>query len=324
MDTETKTSTSTETLAEDAVRGLSSKPRYLLSKYFYDDEGSAIFRDIMNMPEYYLTDCEVEIFNEQSSRIAQRLAGNKHSFDLIELGSGDGSKTRILISAINKMNLDFRYIPVDISKEANRALKESLKAEFPELKVKPVTADFLNLSHSFNGLDSPGRVFLFLGSNIGNFSNNEMDSLFNTITGPSSVNDKVLIGFDLKKDPAIILDAYDDKSGHTKRFNLNHLKRLNRELDADFDLDAFEHYTSYNPQSGVVSSYLVSLKDQVVRFGSTGNEFNFKKWEAIFMERSRKFDTDTIVDLAEKYGFRVLENFTDNKKWFTDSLWIKK
>jgi len=117
-------------------------------------------------------------------------------------------------------------------------------------------------------------------------------------------------------------DAY--LSGHTKRFNLNHLKRLNRELDADFDLGAFEHYTSSDPQSGVVSSYLVSLKNQLVRFESTGNEFIFGKWEAVFMERSRKFDPDTIEYLAGKYGFRVLENFTDNKKWFTDSLWIKK
>jgi dimethylhistidine N-methyltransferase len=311
------------TLYKDAVTGLSSEPKYLLSKYFYDSRGSELFREIMNMPEYYLTGCELEIFKNQSQVIAAALANNTGKFDLVELGSGSGLKTRILLDAIIKTKTEFRYIPVDISSRANRELVESLASDFPHLSVEPLTGDFFRLKEKLNGAVTRKKVILFLGSNIGNFNDKETKDFLNLLTDICSDGDRVLIGFDLKKSPGIIIDAYSDSQGNTARFNLNLLERLNRELDADFKTDKFEHHTTYNPVDGEVRSYLVSTDQQEVTFGSTGERFHFEKWEPVFMELSRKFDSCIIESLAGDHGFKVVSNFTDSKGWFIDSLWEK-
>ncbi|MDZ7739527.1 MAG: L-histidine N(alpha)-methyltransferase [Bacteroidales bacterium] len=310
-------------IAADAVKGLYSDPKYLLSKYFYDDEGSAIFRDIMKMPEYYLTDCEMEIFEEQKEHITEAFMQGGRSFDLIELGSGDGLKTRVLLRSLLDSKASLRYIPVDISGEANDMLVKSLARELPSLEVKALTGDFFRLSSQISGSSERPKVILFLGSNIGNFTDSEIRDFLDMLATALNRGDRVMIGYDLKKSPRIIMDAYNDSQGHTRRFNLNHLLRLNRELDADFNTGNFEHHSTYNPVSGEVKSYLVSSSDQVVKFGSTGDIFRFRKWESIFMERSRKFGIDDIESLAADHGFRVLKHFTDSRDWFADSLWEK-
>ena len=168
------------------------------------------------------------------------------------------------------------------------------------------------------------KIILFLGSNIGNFTNNEIDLFLNQLAGFTNKGDKVLIGFDLKKSPEVIMKAYNDQHGNTRKFNLNHLARLNKELYADFNLGNFEQHTKYNPVTGEVKSFLVSKTDQTVRIGAIGQSFRFKKWEPVFMELSRKFDLETIENMAQENGFKVEQHFTDKRNYFVDSLWARE
>jgi dimethylhistidine N-methyltransferase len=311
-------------LATDTLRGLASTPKFLLSKYFYDDNGSRIFQDIMQMPEYYLTDCEFEIFTTRKEQITDAFVNDSHDFEIIELGSGDGLKTKVLLNSLINRAVSFKYIPVDISKIANQQLVESLAKEIPALKVKAQTGDFLRVMKHINGYSGIRKAILFLGSNIGNFSEAELNLFLSQLSDFAYKGDKVMIGFDLKKSPEIIMKAYDDPHGHTRDFNLNHLTRLNRELGANFELNNFEQHTEYNPQTGAVKSFLVSKKDQKVHIEVLNRSFVFRKWESVFMELSQKFDLETIEMLATKHGFRVEEHFTDSLNYFADSLWIKE
>ena len=311
-------------LATDTLKGLSSNPKYLLSKYFYDDEGSRIFQEIMNMPEYHLTDCEHEIFSSLKEEITQAICPENKLFNLVELGSGDGLKTKILLKHLVEEGINFQYTPVDISAKANLELVESLKTELPALQVEAKTGDYFQKLKNLNGHASIQKIIFFLGSNIGNFSDDETTEFLSQLSAYSNVGDKVLIGLDLKKSPAIIMDAYNDPHGHTRRFNLNHLVRLNRELNADFDIKKFEQQTTYNPQTGEVKSFLISNAEQTVQIGTLEKTFRFAKWEAIFMERSRKYDFQTIEKLALNHGFKVVQNFTDQRNYFVDSLWEKE
>lgn len=311
-------------IAKDTLQGLSANPKFLLSKYFYDDAGSSIFQDIMQMPEYYLTDCEFEIFTTHKKQITEAFHENVQAFDLIELGSGDGLKTKILLQFLVENSVRFHYIPVDISHKANIELVNSLKCELPILNVDAKTGDYFQEVKKLNGHSGLRKVILFLGSNIGNFTDEEINLFLSQLSTLCHKGDQVLIGFDLKKSPEVIMKAYNDPNGHTRRFNLNHLVRLNRELDANFDLDQFEQHTEYNPLTGEVKSFLVSKTEQTAYIADLEKGFYFRKWEPIFMELSRKFDYGTIEKLAKDHGFRVETQFTDNRNYFVDSLWIKE
>lgn len=311
-------------LAVDTLKGLSAKQKYLLSKYFYDDAGSGIFQDIMQMPEYYLTDCEHEIFTNQKDQIIKAYLKDTSGFELIELGPGDGLKTKVLLNSLVRQASSFKYIPIDISSKANNELVKSLKTEIPTLNVNAKTGDFFKVMKQMNGFSGLRKIVLFLGSNIGNFSEDEVNKFLSQISAFTLKGDKVMIGFDLKKSPEIIEKAYNDPHGYTRDFTLNHLARLNRELGADFDLSKFKHHTTYNPQTGSVKNYLVSIKNQVVNINSLEKSFRFKQWETIFMELSQKFDLETIEKYANYHGFRVEEHFTDSRNYFVDSLWIKE
>jgi dimethylhistidine N-methyltransferase len=310
-------------LASDTLKGLSAKPKFLLSKYFYDDIGSGIFQDIMKMPEYYLTDCEQEIFTTQKEQIVDAFTKDVLHFDLIELGSGDGMKTKILLNSLIGGAASFKYIPIDISRKANNELVKSLAVEIPGLKVNAQTGDFFMVMKQLNGFSGLRKVILFLGSNIGNFNEYQVNMFLGQLSEFSHAGDKVMIGFDLKKSPEIIVNAYDDPHGYTRDFTMNHLARLNRELGADFNLGGFEQRTTYNPQTGSVKNYLVSIKDQVVHIENLEKSFRFKQWETIYMELSQKFDLETIETLAQNHGFRVEQHFTDKRNYFVDSLWVK-
>lgn len=192
-------------LASDTLRGLSSNPKYLLPKYFYDDAGSTIFQDIMNMPEYYLTDCEREIFSNQKEEITHAICDDALGFNLVELGSGNGLKTKILLKHLVGKSINFQYTPVDISAKVNNELIESLKSELPSLKVEAKTGDYFRTLKRLNDHASIPKIILFLGSNIGNFSDNQTDTFLNQLSAYTNSGDKVLIGFDLKKSPKIIM-----------------------------------------------------------------------------------------------------------------------
>jgi dimethylhistidine N-methyltransferase len=317
----TSTSPELTVFAEDVRRGLCSRPKTLSSKYFYDDEGSRLFQEIMKLPEYYLTGCEHEIFSTQADAIYDRFVnGGGSGFDLIELGAGDGTKTAVLVDHFLAQNADISYSPIDISQEALDALTSRFSAEFPSLKLKPLIGDYFRILESLKAGERR-KVLLFLGSNIGNFSRTQALEFFRHLRGVMNSDDQLFIGFDLQKDPHVIVRAYDDEAGVTAAFNLNLLTRINRELGGNFDLDKFTHYAIYRPVQASARSFLISREKQSVYIKALDRSFEFDQWEAVFMEISQKYSLRMIEELAAESGFIVKENFFDSKRYYCDSLW---
>lgn len=311
-------------IAKDTLNGLRSHPKFLSSKYFYDEKGSEIFQDIMNMPEYYLTNSEYEIFAKQTDLILKGFNPRNENFNLIEFGAGDGLKTKILLRSLSEQNISFNYIPIDISEDALNGLVYSINNEFPNLNIIPKAGDYFEMFEDLNKLHFERKVILFLGSNIGNFKIDESINFLQRIGSLMNSNDKLFIGFDLKKDPRVIQDAYNDKHGHTRDFNLNLLNRLNRELGADFNTDNFIHCPLYDPLTGAAKSYLISTINHTVKFKELNTEIKFERWEPIYTEMSQKYDLRMISMLAEKSGFQITCNFFDEKRFFLNSLWALK
>ena len=318
---QTSTSTELNQFAMDVLNGLSSTPKELSSKYFYDDEGSRLFQEIMKLPEYYLTGCEHEIFSTQADAIHRSFANGGGGFDLIELGAGDGTKTAVLIDHFLQQADDISYSPIDISQEAVDALTTKFNSEFPTLKMSARKGDYFQILESLKVANGRRKVLLFLGSNIGNFSRDQAVEFFRALRGVMSAGDLLFIGFDLQKDPHVIVPAYDDAAGVTASFNLNLLKRINRELGGDFDIDKFTHYANYRPIEGCARSFLISREDQSVHIAALNKTFEFDQWEAVFMEISQKYSLRMIADMAAESGFEIKENFFDSRKYYCDSLW---
>ncbi|NPD44112.1 MULTISPECIES: L-histidine N(alpha)-methyltransferase [unclassified Lentimicrobium] len=306
--------------AKDCLDGLSADKKYLSSKYFYDHWGSKIFQDIMRMPEYYLTDCELEIFEKQKEDIYQAFSSHTSSFELVELGAGDGLKTKILLNHFLNKEIDFEYAPIDISESAVNQLLVDLEQEFPKLKTRGLIGDYFHLLEELNHQDLP-KVLLFLGSNIGNFNRGKAVSFLSKLREQMKDHDQLFIGFDLKKDPQIILNAYSDPHGLTAAFNLNLLSRMNRELEANFDISAFKHLETYDEESGATKSFLISQKKQMVYLLKLEEQVSFEKGESIFMEISQKYDEAMINDLANSSGFKVSHSFYDSRHYYLNSLW---
>jgi L-histidine Nalpha-methyltransferase len=315
--------------AEDVRRGLAATPKFLSSKYFYDDEGSRLFQEIMKLPEYYLTRAELEIISTRTPEIFDAFTSateaETKAFDLIELGAGDGTKTAVMVKYFLRRNADFTYSPIDISREALDVLEKKFKTEFPpELSLKPLHGDYFRILETLKTVEARPKIILFLGSNIGNFSREEAVSFFQNLRGVLNERDSLLIGFDLQKDPRFILRAYDDAQGVTAEFNLNLLRRINRELGANFQLENFSHYALYRPNECAARSFLISRAEQEVFIEALDANFHFKAWEPIFMEISQKYNLEMIEDLARAAGFEVRQNFFDSRKYFVDSLWKPK
>ncbi|TCK65208.1 dimethylhistidine N-methyltransferase [Winogradskyella wandonensis] len=311
----------TNTFAKDVLAGLTAEKKYLSSKYFYDDNGSRIFQEIMNMPEYYLTDAEFEILSMQSKQIIDALNFSQ-PFNIIELGAGDGLKTFKLLEYLLNNNIDFKYVPIDISQEAMDILTARLKERLPNINIRPKVGDYFEILKVNKESDYPS-LLLFLGSNIGNYKQERAVELLGLFNENMKDGDKLLLGMDLKKNPISIHNAYFDKHGVTKRFNLNLLLRINRELDADFKIDDFDFYCHYNPDTGEVKSYIVSLRNQKVHIKKLDAIIDLGYGELIWTELSKKYDVPEIEDLAMASNFKVNHNFMDCKHLFTDSLWEK-
>lgn len=311
-------------IAREVIEGLTSEPKTISSKFFYDDYGSEIFRDIMRMPEYYLTDSEAEVFELHKQHLAQSFCDTCDHIDLVELGAGDGMKTRIILSHMYNNNINFRYVPVDISEASNQKLVETLISEYPSMRIEEMTGDYFEMIGELSARYSNRKIIMFLGSNLGNYDIDESIDFLCKLSSMMSQNDKLLLGLDLKKDPKLIRQAYDDKAGHTRKFNLNLLERFNRELGANFDISRFEHAPSYDPYTGTAKSHLVSKERQRVYFSEIEKEIQFEEWEAIYTEMSQKYDTPLIELLAKHSGFQVEANYYDSKKYFVNTLWKKK
>ncbi len=308
----------------DVRIGLTAEQKFLSSKYFYDDKGSRIFQNIMQMPEYYLTDCELEIFETQKHEIFEVFANGDAKFDLIELGAGDGLKTKVLLSHFHDQNALFEYIPIDISEEAVKNLVLEVERKLPGIKIVGKVGDYFKLMEEINQYDNAKKILLFLGSNIGNFNKQETLDFLNNLKSVMHPKDMLCIGFDLKKDSNIILKAYNDPHGYTSAFNLNLLQRINNELNANFNLHFFKHHEVYDSQTGTAKSYLISMQNQVVEISDLKLNISFKEGESIFMEMSQKYDLKTIKELADISGFEIVRNFYDERQYFVNSIWKLK
>lgn len=314
------TTTKTDTFYTDVIRGLRSTPKRLQSKYFYDAVGDKIFQELMDCPEYYPTNCELDIFANQTAELAKTIVGNGDAFDLIELGAGDATKSSFLLKYLQREKIDFTYLPIDISTNTINYLTIKLPLAIPGLKMQGLNGEYFEMLKQAASRSKRRKVVLFMGSNIGNMPVSDATEFCGGLRSHLSPGDMALIGFDLKKSPKTILNAYSDSQGITKRFNLNLLERINRELNADFDIARFDHYATYDPETGACKSYLISLQDQLVHIGK--ETIRFIKDEYIYMEISQKFTIMQTDQMAANAGFKPLDRLFDSKKWFMDAIWV--
>ena len=307
---------------KDVLDGLRAENKYLSSKYFYDETGDKLFQQIMACPEYYPTRCEMEIMQHQSGRMAQFFAEYSPSFDLIELGPGDASKSWFLLRELQKENAAFTYYPIDISSQVIGWLEDKLPVTLPGIHVRGLNGEYMEKMHQVNTFSPNRKIVLFMGANIGNMNVTQATQFCRQLHDHLQPGDLLLIGFDLKKHPRTILDAYNDRQGITRAFNLNLLRRINDELTADFDLDQFEHYPVYDPGSGACKSYLISRIAQEVHIGD--KTIFFRENEPIYMEISQKYSLEETELMAVQAGFEPIHTFFDSKKWFADVLWQRQ
>ncbi|HUW30761.1 MAG TPA: L-histidine N(alpha)-methyltransferase [Planctomycetota bacterium] len=295
---------------EEVLRGLRKHQKQIPCKYLYDDEGSRLFDQICELEEYYITRTEIGILDRDNPEIA-RLMGRRCL--VVEYGSGSTAKIRILLRCIQE---PAAYVPVDISRFYLLRAVDELGADFPSLRVLPVCADF---TAAFDLPECPvpseRAVVFFPGSTIGNFTPGEARILLGQIAAICGQHGGLLVGVDLKKDPAVLEAAYNDRCGVTARFNLNVLARINRELHADFRLDRFRHLAFYNAEHGRIEMHLVSLADQAVTVA--GEQIELRARETIHTENSHKYTLDDFHELAAKAGFSVRHVWTDDRRLFS-------
>ncbi|MCK4764793.1 MAG: L-histidine N(alpha)-methyltransferase [Candidatus Aminicenantes bacterium] len=309
--------------AVDVLTGLSQPLKWLPTEYIYDETGSMLFQQITTLPEYYLTRCETEILERSKGELREII--DAREFNLVELGAGDGKKTKILLGDFLDHQLTFRYIPIDISQSALEESMANLSRELPGLTMQGLVAEYFNGLKRLARLNTRKNIVLFLGSNIGNFNPPRIGLFLSGLWHALNNRDYVMIGFDLKKDIKKMIAAYNDKQGVTARFNLNLLHRINNELGGRFDLERFRYYSTYDVVKGAMQSYLVSLKDQDVYIDELKRSFNFKAWEPVHTESSYKFHIGEIERIARENHFEIVSHFFDAEKNFVDSLWrVKK
>ncbi len=307
-----------ETFKKEVKKGLDTIPKTLPSKYFYNKIGDALFVEIMNLPEYYLTRSELDIFQYKTQDIINALQLNINThFELIELGAGDGLKTKKLLSALNKQLFKFDYLPIDISINALNLLKRDLSKTLPTVSVKTQQGDYFEVLESLKHSNNP-KVILFLGSNIGNMDDKMAAQFIYNLGANLNPKDKLLLGVDLIKSKEIVLPAYNDTKGITAKFNLNLLHRINEELNADFNLEQFEHQPEYNEDEGIAKSYIVSTIKQTVTINALKTSYNFEAGEKIHTEISRKYNDILIEKLIVNTDFTLDNKILDSKAYFAD------
>ena len=311
------------TFAADVLNGLSAKQKFLPSKYLYDERGGRLFQAIMRLPEYYLTDCEYEIISTWKEELLKTFTEPKGDFILVELGAGDGVKTKVLLKELINQQIKFFYIPIDISAHVLEHLKNDLSLNIPGITVQGMQSEFLSALEKIK-FNHKRKVIMFLGSSIGNFENQEAILFLSQIAKSLEPNDLFLIGFDLIKDPTVILNAYNDKQGITRAFNFNLLERINKELEGNFDISKFKFYPVYDPLSCEVRSYLVSKQKQEIYIETIDKHIILDQWEPIHTEISKKYDISSVEKLAENSGFKIKYNFYDCRNYFLNSIWCLK
>ncbi len=303
--------------AEDIRTGLSSEPKRLSPKYFYDELGSQLFDAICLLPEYYLTRAENEIIERYADEIVASVPGHK---TLLEMGSGSASKTRRLIEAVLKTQPDLVFMPVDISASALESSSRILLQSYPALSIEAYAAEYFDALTELQKQERGPTLALFLGSNISNFGHEEGPRFLRALRSVLKLGDALILGADLKKDRKILEPAYDDALGITAAFNLNLLARVNRELDGDFDLRSFKHHAFYNEEIGRVEIHIECTRSQLVKLRGIDLEVQFNSGERIHTENSYKYDLSGIAQLAAETGFRCSRTWLDSDEHFSSNL----
>ena len=304
------------TFKKEIFEGLTAFPKHLPSKYIYDQKGDALFQDIMAMPEYYLTDSEFEILHTHTKAIAEYFGGKGAGFDLIELGAGDGKKTKILLKYLSENKFDFVYKPIDISRNSIENLTEKLSEQFPNIAVEAETGEYFEVLSRLKHYNARKKVIMFLGSNIGNLLHPKAIDFLSKLKNIMLPDDMLFMGFDQKKDPQTILNAYNDPAGITAAFNKNILTRINRELGGNFEEEKFLHWESYNPETGTAKSFLVAKTSMEVHIEKLQLDLHFDPWETIHVEISQKYDDTVVSWLAAEAGLEIVTSFSDGKAYY--------
>ncbi|MEM8502799.1 MAG: L-histidine N(alpha)-methyltransferase [Cyanobacteria bacterium P01_D01_bin.1] len=297
---------------QDVVTGLSSNPKYLPPKYFYDERGSRLFEQICELPEYYPTRTETSILKAFGSVIAQ-ITG---PCEIVELGSGSSTKTRILLDAYQLAGYPLRYLPIDVSSTMLSATAEQLLKEYPEMSIHALAGTY---ESSLNVLPSKqlcARMIAFIGSTIGNMPPRECNDFLAYVSEILESDDYLLLGLDLQKEIETLETAYNDSQGITAAFNLNMLKHLNQRFDGNFDIENFSHIAHYNKQENQIEMYLESAITQSVRLEALDLSVEFERSDRILSEISRKFDVETMTHTLAEHQLNVIKAFTDEQQWF--------
>jgi len=321
IDTTTRLDTN---FKKEVFEGLISDPKYLSSKFIYDKRGDKLFQDIMSMPEYYLTGCELEIISTHTAQIATIFDTAQDGFDLIELGAGDAKKTKVLLKYLSEKKSNFTYKPIDISRNAIDQLTEKLSEEIPDLTVDAEIGEYFDVLERLKSFNSRKKVIMFLGSNIGNLLHPRAIEFLTKLNETMNADDLLFMGFDQKKDPQLILDAYNDATGITAAFNKNLLLRINSELGGDFKVDDFKHWETYNPETGTAKSFLVATNAMEVTIQALDLTVQLNPWETIHTEISQKYDDKIVAWLAKESGLALENSFTDSKKYYKNYIFRKK
>jgi L-histidine Nalpha-methyltransferase len=299
-------------MAREVRDGLSATPKRLPCKLLYDATGSALFEQITELPEYYLTRTERAIFEDYAGEM---LGAAGPSLTLVELGAGTANKTRILIEELLQRQTRALFYPIDVSPAALNEAVQQMAVQFPQLRVSPIVADYSGGVPALSRI-SGRKLVLFIGSSIGNFDPPEAIGMLRRIRRSLRAGDALLLGTDLAKSSKILLPAYDDVQGVTAEFNKNMLARLNRELDADFDLDAFRHVALWNRRCSRMEIYLESLAKQDVFIPAVDMDVHFAAGERIHTENSYKYTDEMVNSILREAGFKLERTWSDSKRWF--------
>ena len=297
---------------QDVIDGLTKTPKSLPPKYFYDRLGSELFEKICSLPEYYPTRTESAIFQRYAQEITQ-LTG---ACELVELGSGSATKTRILLDAYQDKGLPLRYLPVDVSGTMLKASSERLLCDYSALSIHGLIGTYEPALQSLPSAELATRMVMFIGSTLGNLSPQQCDRFLQQVSGALTSGQFFLLGIDLQKELATVEAAYNDAQGVTAMFNLNMLRHLNYRYGGDFNLEEFRHQAIYNSTEHQIEMYLESQRSQTVTLKELKLTVQFAKGERLLSEISRKFEPVAMGHLLAEHGFNVLQTFTDERKWF--------
>ncbi|MEM7727392.1 MAG: L-histidine N(alpha)-methyltransferase [Cyanobacteria bacterium P01_A01_bin.45] len=298
----------------DVVEAFKKRPKLLPAKYLYDDRGSELFEQICELPEYYSTRTEAEILKKNAHEIA-RITG---AAELVELGSGSSTKTRILIDAYSNLGGKLRYLPVDVSGGILETSARGLLDDFPYLQVHALVGTYESALSNLPPLELPTRMISFLGSTIGNLPDAEFDAFLHLVKNSLQSGEYFLLGADLQKPKHIVEPAYNDSQGVTAAFSLNLLDHLNWRFDGNFDKDKFEFWSFYNEAENQIEMHIRSLKSQSFELRVLDNlKVDFEEGETIRTEISRKFNLDSLKEQLKVRGFTTAQAWTDSKDWFS-------